>query len=57
MHLRQPDYLAFRVTEIKSLVGFYTKTFGFRDVQEMEMDFGETKALSNVLNLPQTEGL
>lgn len=55
MQLKRLDHIAFRVADIKPVVDFYTKTLGFRIVQEMEMDFGGTKAYSNVLNLPGTE--
>jgi methylmalonyl-CoA/ethylmalonyl-CoA epimerase len=54
LELKRLDHIAFRVTEVKTVVDFYTKTLGFQIVQEMEMDFGGTKAYSNVLNLPGT---
>ncbi len=54
MKLKRLDHIAFRVIDIKPVVDFYIKSLGFRVVQIMEMDFGETKALSNVLNLPDT---
>ena len=52
--LKRLDHIAFRVTDIKPVVDFYTSTLGFRIVQEMVMDFGGSRALSNVLNLPGT---
>ena len=52
--LKRLDHIAFRVADIKPVVDFYTATLGFRVVQEMVMDFGGSRALSNVLNLPGT---
>lgn len=46
------DHIAFRTNDINPIVDFYTKTMGFRIVQKMEMDFGGSKAFSNVLELP-----
>lgn len=54
MILKRLDHIAFRVPEVKPVVDFYVDTLGFQVVQEMEMDFGGSKAYSNVLNLPGT---
>ncbi len=55
MKLTRLDHIAFRVEEVKRVVDFYVNTLGFKVVQEMEMDFGGSKAYSNVLNLPGSE--
>ena len=52
MLLKCLDHIAFRVTDLEPVVNFYTKSLGFEIVQELEMDFGGTKAISKVLNLP-----
>jgi len=51
MVLKQLDHIAFRVTDVVPVVQFYTSTLGFIVIQEMELDFGGTKAISRVLNL------
>ncbi|MBN2011764.1 VOC family protein [candidate division KSB1 bacterium] len=55
MIAKQLDHIAFRVTDIDPVVSYYTKKLGYKVVQEMELDFGGTKAVSNVLNLPGTK--
>jgi methylmalonyl-CoA/ethylmalonyl-CoA epimerase len=52
MPLKRLDHIAFRVNDIDPVVTFYTSNLGFQVVQEMEMDFGGSKAYSKVLNLP-----
>ena len=52
MVLKRLDHIAFRVSDLEPVVEFYTSTLGFTIVQEMTLDFGGTKALSKVLNLP-----
>jgi len=52
MLLKRLDHIAFRVAELEPVVDFYTSTLGFDVVQELTLDFGGSKALSNVLNLP-----
>jgi len=52
MPLKRLDHIAFRVVDIDPVVTFYTSKLGFQIVQEMEMDFGGSKAFSKVLNLP-----
>lgn len=52
MSFKRLDHIAFRVTEVAPVVDFYVNTLGFQVVQEMELDFGGSKAFSNVLNLP-----
>lgn len=52
MHLKRLDHIAFRVEEVKPVVAHYVDSLGFRIVQEMELDFGGSRAYSNVLNLP-----
>ena len=52
MTLKRLDHIAFRVREVKPVVDFYVGSLGFEVVQEMELDFGGSRALSNVLNLP-----
>lgn len=54
MELNRLDHIAFRVADVKPVVDFYVNTLGFRIVQEMGLDIGGSKALSNVLNLPGT---
>ncbi len=54
MSLKRLDHVAFRVSDIKPVVRFYTETMGFKIVQELEMDLDGSKAISNVLNLPGT---
>jgi 4-hydroxyphenylpyruvate dioxygenase-like putative hemolysin len=49
---KQLDHIAFRVADLRPVVSYYTKKLGYAVVQEMELDFGGTKAISNVLNLP-----
>jgi methylmalonyl-CoA/ethylmalonyl-CoA epimerase len=51
MDLKRLDHIAFRVRKVAPVVDFYVKTLSFQVVQEMELDFGGSKALSNVLNL------
>lgn len=55
MLLQQLDHLAFRVTDFKSVVDYYVRQMGFAVVQEMEMEFGKSRAISRVLNLPGTQ--
>jgi methylmalonyl-CoA/ethylmalonyl-CoA epimerase len=52
MILKRLDHIAFRVDDLKPVVDFYTSTLGFDVVQELTLDFGGSKALSRVLNLP-----
>jgi methylmalonyl-CoA/ethylmalonyl-CoA epimerase len=52
MALKRLDHIAFRVREVGPVVDFYVKSLGFRVVQEMDLDFGGSRAYSNVLNLP-----
>ncbi len=52
MSLSQLDHIAFRVADIRPVVDFYTTQLGFKVVQELELDFGGSKAFSNVLQLP-----
>lgn len=52
MELKRLDHIAFRVKDVKPVVDFYVKTLGFLIVQEMELDFGGSRAMSRVLNLP-----
>jgi methylmalonyl-CoA/ethylmalonyl-CoA epimerase len=54
MPLKRLDHITFRVTEVKPVVEFYTKTLGFHVVQNINLDFGETKAFSSVLSLVGT---
>jgi len=54
MNFKRLDHIAFRVAELEPVVDFYTKTLGFQVVQQMEMDFRGTKAISTVLNLTGT---
>jgi methylmalonyl-CoA/ethylmalonyl-CoA epimerase len=54
MVLNRLDHIAFRVHDIDSVVEFHTKTLGYTMVQEMTLDFGGTRAMSRVLNLPGT---
>ena len=52
MLLTRLDHIAFRVADLEPVVEYYTRTLGFEIVQQMEMDIGGSKAISNVLNLP-----
>jgi methylmalonyl-CoA/ethylmalonyl-CoA epimerase len=51
MILKQLDHIAFRVSQLEPVVGFYTGTLGFTVIQEMELDFNGSRAVSRVLNL------
>lgn len=51
MLLDRLDHIAFRVADFKPVVDFYTQQLGFKVVQEMEMNIGNSKAVSRVLNL------
>jgi methylmalonyl-CoA/ethylmalonyl-CoA epimerase len=52
MALKRLDHIAFRVADLDPVVDFYTSTLGFEIAQELTLDFGGSKALSKVLNLP-----
>lgn len=52
MLLKRLDHIAFRTADLNPVVEFYTNKLGFQIVQELEMDFGNSKAKSKVLNLP-----
>lgn len=52
MLLKRLDHIAFRVADMNPVVDFYTSTLGFKIVQKLTLDFGESKALSTVLTLP-----
>jgi 4-hydroxyphenylpyruvate dioxygenase-like putative hemolysin len=52
MLLNHLDHIAFRVADFKPVVNFYTQQLGFDVVQEMEMNLGNSRATSRVLNLP-----
>ena len=54
MNLNRLDHIAFRVEEVGPVVEHYVGSLGFKIVQEMELDFGGSRAYSNVLNLPGT---
>jgi len=54
MLLNRLDHIAFRVADVKPVVTHFTELMGFEVVQEMELDLGGSKAISRVLNLPNT---
>ncbi len=54
MLLKQLDHIAFRVSDLEPVVDYYTTKLGYKIVQQLELDFHGSGAISNVLNLPGT---
>ncbi len=52
MLFKRLDHVAFRVADPKPVVDYYVKALDFHIVKNMEIKFGDSRAISNVLNLP-----
>lgn len=50
--LNQLDHIAFRTDDLDALVTHYTQNLSYEVIQEMTLQFGESRALSRVLQLP-----
>ena len=52
MLFQRLDHIAFRVADLETVVDFYVETLGYEIVQKMNLDFHGSRAISNVLQLP-----